>query len=334
MIRWRFDARRAAGTLACSAALLAGLFAARVAAQTAESDIRSSAAQALFEEGRALLQAERWDEACPKLAESQRIEPAAGTLLNLAFCYERAGKPATAWLRYNDALVLAVRNGQRERQEIARARIDALEPKLSTLVLVATEHPEGLWIALDGVRLGAEALDTAVPVDPGTHELKVGAPGKRTATVAVSVEGEATRVEVSLPALEADPAALAAPHRPMDAPAARTGTDLRDVLQGAALGVGVSGLLVGGLFGLRAKSEWDDRNEHCKSGCDARAVAYGESAQTSALVSTIATSVGLGALAAGLYLLLTEQATDEEPKAKLQMSAGPDHAWVGAASRF
>src|SRR5262245_18728599 len=58
----------------------------------------SAAAQALFDQGRKLMESERWAEACPKLEESQRLDPAGGTLLHLALCREHEGRIATAWV--------------------------------------------------------------------------------------------------------------------------------------------------------------------------------------------------------------------------------------------
>jgi len=55
----------------------------------------TGAAEMLFEEGRRLLESRDVAAACAKFAESQRLEPAGGTLMNLAACHERAGKTAT-----------------------------------------------------------------------------------------------------------------------------------------------------------------------------------------------------------------------------------------------
>ena len=56
-----------------------------------------AAAQALFDQGRDLMRQNKHAEACPKLAESNRLDPAIGTLFHLADCYEQSGRVASAW---------------------------------------------------------------------------------------------------------------------------------------------------------------------------------------------------------------------------------------------
>jgi hypothetical protein len=56
------------------------------AGQTGASD--KAAAEALFDQGVRLMKQNSFAEACPKLEESDRIDPAVGTLLYLGECYD------------------------------------------------------------------------------------------------------------------------------------------------------------------------------------------------------------------------------------------------------
>jgi len=139
-----------------------------------------AAAQALFEQGRDLLRAGRASEACPKLEESQRLDAAMGTLLALALCHEAEGKLASAWVEFSGVLSLAVREGHGERERLARERVEALKPRLSTLELRvpdAVRSINGLVVRQNDVVLGQEAWNQPVPVDGGEYRIRVQAPG-------------------------------------------------------------------------------------------------------------------------------------------------------------
>ena len=90
----------------------------------------------LFDQARALLADGNAALACPRFAESQRLDPSPGTLLNLANCHEVEGKTASAWTELNEALAVAEREGQTERAAFAQQHIAALVPRLSRLVVV------------------------------------------------------------------------------------------------------------------------------------------------------------------------------------------------------
>ena len=87
---------------------------------TASAD--PATAEALFREGRRLLDEGKTDEACPKLAESQRLDPSAGTMLNLATCYEKNGQLASAWVTFKGAATAAQNANEVDRAKLARAK--------------------------------------------------------------------------------------------------------------------------------------------------------------------------------------------------------------------
>src|SRR5262249_39294529 len=84
-------------------------------------------AEALFREARALMLSGKFGDACPKLAESQRLDPGGGTQLLLAQCYEHEGLLASAWLVYSDAIASSRSANRADREKLAREHLAALE---------------------------------------------------------------------------------------------------------------------------------------------------------------------------------------------------------------
>src|SRR6185436_984215 len=90
-----------------------------------------AAAEALFAAGRAAFDAGDYDSACAKFAESQRLDPAAGTLTNLAACNERRGRLASAWENWREALsLLRSDDDRRPGVEKRMAELEARLPRL------------------------------------------------------------------------------------------------------------------------------------------------------------------------------------------------------------
>jgi hypothetical protein len=146
----------------------------------------------------------KYGEACPKLAESYRLDPGTGTLLNLATCRELEGKLATAWLLYSDALLAAQRDRREDREQFAQQHLTELEPKLSRLTLVVQPEADdpNLDLTLDGARVAAAARGVPTYVDPGTHTVQAKAPGKRAWSQTIEIAATAEQRVVSIPKLE------------------------------------------------------------------------------------------------------------------------------------
>lgn len=196
--------RRVAG-LAC----VASIACADVALAGPAAD-DAAAAEALFKEARALVEAGDFAAGCPKFAESLALHASASTALNIARCHEHDGKLASAYASYQQALEYngETRGAQRRKglEELARAGLAALEPRLPRLRVVIEGGPEGLAIVRDGEKVPASALGETLPVDPGKHEVQATAPGYAPGTYPVELaEGETKTVTVALKALPKEP---------------------------------------------------------------------------------------------------------------------------------
>lgn len=275
-----------------------------------------AAAETLFNEGRTLLGQNKLNEACAKLAESNRLDTGIGTMLYLAECYERSGKTASAWAQFREAQSVAARTKD-DREKVARARADKLEPKLSRLVVVVPPDSEipDLAVTRDGVSLGRAVWGEETPVDPGVHVIRATAPGRTPFETQVTVQPGAPKARVVVPLLEAGVAASEGPERGSpdeDGPRDRSAADGDDKLPPKKIvaialgGVGAAGLVVGTIFGLGAKGKLSDSEAHCDARfCDQQGLDLRDDAQGQALVSTISFVVAGAALTAGAVLWFT-----------------------------
>lgn len=96
-------------------------------------------ASVLFEQGREAFVAGNLLEACPKLAESYRLDPATGTLMALALCHEQEGKLALAWAELEEALQRAQQEGRADREKYVKERMEALRPRMAGGAAAKTE---------------------------------------------------------------------------------------------------------------------------------------------------------------------------------------------------
>jgi len=194
-------------------------------------------AEALFQQGVALMDAGQLAEACAAFEGSELRSPATTTLLNAATCRERNGQLATAWGAY---------------VEVERQTRGASDPTSQTLHAVAEEHAiklkarlsvltvnvaanrriPGLEIVRDTVAIDAAAWNRSLPADGGTYVITARAPGHDSWTSRITIGKESDAKTVDVPVLAVTKAVVIAP-RPKTVPLILAGSAV--VLLGGGL---------------------------------------------------------------------------------------------------
>jgi hypothetical protein len=286
---------------------LAAILAAPVSALAQSADNKVQA-EALFEEGRQLMSQQHYDEACKKLEGSQKLDPGAGTLLNLAACYEKNGQIASAWVTYKDAAAASAGRHQ-DWVDQSNAKAAELEPKLSHLTIVVSQNLSNLAITRDGAVVSSPSLGAAIPIDAGPHTIEAHAPGYKPFTTKITIGASQDSQTVTVPALEVDTTSAASP---------RSGGGSQKILGGALAGAGAVGLVVGSIFGVVALGKKSSANNPklCNSDltvCNAEGTSDVNAARSDGIVSTV-TLIGGGVfVAAGAVIFLTAPGAENKP---------------------
>jgi hypothetical protein len=323
------------------AAALMGAIALGPASAFAQAD-PTAVAVALFQQGRDLVKQGRYAEACPKLAESQRLEPKLGTLLNLAVCNEKLGKTATAWAEYGSAEAMARREGPREqeREGFAREQAANLEKKLARVTFQASAPEPGLRLTLDDQLLAEAVLGTPLPVDPGKHRISAVATGKKPWSREIDVPAEKADLSIPIPALEAAPAApapaptppapiavpppaVAPPPPVVPPPPPASGPSTSTLLMGVGFGVAAAGVLVGAVTGGVALADGTSLHDTCTNNkCGSNQTGAISSAYALANTSNVSFGVAAAGLVVGLVGVFT-RSTPAVPAAKAGVRITP-----------
>jgi hypothetical protein len=293
--------RATARGIALVLALSAGLQAREAVAQTA------TLAESLFRDARVAMKDGDPERACPLFAESYRLDPAHGTLFNLAACEEARGRLASAWADFRKLVDVAPPEDERVLE--ATARLRTLEDRVPRLRLVLSAPlPPGHALELDGVALGSGALAGLLRVDPGKHTLRVIAGSEPVRTIELEVAvgqtlthelepiGAPRPAEANVVRDDAPP-----PRRPL-----RSHTPARSKLAAyTAFGFGATGVgasLVLGALALQAQRATED---HCPDRlCDREGMAAAERGGKYASLATATAVAGLVGLGAGAFLLV------------------------------
>jgi serine/threonine-protein kinase len=319
------------------------LVAALAASPHAFAQNDKAAAEALFDDAKRLMDAKRYPEACKKFADSQKLDPGVGTLLNLGRCYKENGQTASAWSTYREAASQARAESQADREALAREEALALEPRLTKLVIEVnadTAAIAGLEIKRDGAAVPQGLWGVPAPVDPGVRSIDVTAPGKKPLHLDARTEGAGATARIVIPPLEDGPPPAAVPvaaattaGAPADqgTPPSDPGKTQR-IIGYVVGGTGIVAIGVGTWFVLyaHAQDQVGDKN----ADDPARQEQYYGDAKTSRTVGFISIGSGAALLAGGIVLVVTAPHAATKASFTVVPEVAADRAGLHVLGRF
>jgi len=319
-------------------------------AQTAQA---KAAAEELFELGKKLHKEGKYLEAARKLEESQRLDAGVGTLLWLGESYKKAGRLASAWASFREAASLAKAKGD-DRREVAEQRAKELKDKISKLTvnLDAVADVAGLKVVRGKVALDVGMSGVPLPVDAGTYQLEVSAPGYETHRQSIEVPPEGKSVTVDVPALTPAPEPPPGEGELGPEPDTKPPPDEDDGVLGvhytSAIGLGAVAVVAAGLsigFTAHAAATDSAADGHCDgTACrDQEGVDLSDEAVLFANLATGGVVLAGAAAGAGLILLLTAPSNEagsadsgaaDAAGLSVRPALGPSFAGVFAGGRW
>jgi hypothetical protein len=307
----------------------------RAAAQSSD-DVTRGAARSLGYSGVEAYQAGDFESASEKLEKAYVVLRAPSLGLWSARALAKRGKLVEASGRYLEVTTLEVSGGdvevQKQSQAEARAELDALGPRIPSLVVrIEGAAPQDATVMLDGRPLATALIGETLSLNPGRHVIEARR-GNEVQRSEVTLE-EQQHESIVLAFAAPPPAAPEAPV-PASVPVRPTEPERGDRASGQrtlgfiALGAGAVGIGLGTAGGLIALGKYDaiKEDERCRDeSCldDGGEVTERVNAYNRArLISTIGFIAGGAFAAGGTILLLTTPSSTP----RLALWVGPQSA--------
>jgi hypothetical protein len=254
-------------------------------------------AEHFFKEGRRLMDEGNIAEACTAFEASYGKDASLSTLMNLGNCREKNHQFASAWGHFIDAARMA-RGDQEKWKQVAQQRADALEPRLSYLVInvPADSKIEGLVITMNGKPVAENEWNWRFPVDGGEYKIEGKAPGHEPWNTTIKIAAAKDTQAITVPKFHALPAGListsvtSSPREPWHAD--RVGWAI--AAGGAVATIGGGGLMLNGdsLYGQAA----DEDRQSVRAGLE-------DKARQRVMIGAVTGGVGVVLLTVGIIKL-------------------------------
>lgn len=278
-------------------------------------------ADALFREGRALMDVRQFSAACEKFESSMKLSPALGTRLNLAVCNEKRGRLASAWLGFKASETQATAQNLPDFVRLAKEHLRDLTPRVPQLVVVGELPTNSVTMKRPGYPDTTLVLGEPSPVDPTNANdpndvvrFFVEVPGMAPISASVTMISEGTRPIIVMPA----PAALVRTDAP---PVFRSPTRRKAGWAFVASGAVVATTAIA----LSIKWTGDSKVDTCS--IDAACVDdYGRRIR---VIGTSTFIAGAALTGLGAYLVVTTPMLRQTRVAPAVINGAPALAWSG-----
>ena len=281
-------------------------------------DASRAAARDLGTSGVEAYQRDSFAEASGKLEKAYQVLRVPSLGLWSARALVKVGQLVKASERYREVMRLSVAEGdqavQKQAQTDAAAELDALTPRIPRIVIkLEGATADDTTVTVDGVAVSSALIGESRVIDPGKHVVVAERAGQTARVEVVVAEAETKdallRMQPGAPPVAVVTGSPAPPSTPPPASqSADTGLGTRRTLALVVAGVGVVGVGVGSVFGVRAKSKLDEADGAGCSGatCPTQAgLDANDSAVSSGTVSTVAFAIGAAGLVGGAVLWFT-----------------------------
>ena len=269
-------------------------------------------ASRLFQDGRAAFAQADYERASSFFEQSYQLDPALGTLLNLAVCEEKLGKLRSALAHLEQARDSAdAADRRRPLVEERIAQLDARIPRLT--VQRSPAMNDNVAISLDQRELAPAEIGATMRIDPGRHILDCTGPrGERCTNVFSLKEGESAVHVATVTHASIAPGGASSPDATHPNPPTPSvpPPDNRRPLAYATGAFGLAGVVVGLVAGGAVLNQKNIVEAHCdRTGCDRTGYDAAQLGMTLSTIGTISTAVGLSAIGVSGYLLVTAPAS-------------------------
>ena len=328
-----------ANQIALSLCVTGSVLASGTMAAADEPEVQAAPNYKPFAEGRQLAASGQYADAITKFLESEAIEPAPGTMANLAFCYERLGQITSAWISYKATARLARETSKfawATRAEISAADLEKSAPKVNLDV-----HPNDigdleLW--LDDIEIPKVLWMESIPVVRGQHALRATASGQRDWSTSFEVDSTAAS-RIVVPPLEPIPAPpMAAPTLVQlprkDASLPQNGqSGLRRSSAWIMGGAGVTSLLAGSILAISSKNTYSSSEPDCARVCTSAGSNLRSTAISEANAATVLFALGAAAAVGGVVLWWSS-GTPSQPGLRVTPSLAAKQAAISISGNW